>query len=69
MAGDLFAANASVLTWFQDENIYITAGDLAREGHPVMKGREDMFEPVQVRFEVSEPGPKPAARTAAKKAG
>ena len=74
MAGQILIATETVLTRFEGENVYIYAGQTtAREGHPILKGREDMFIPVQVIYDLPEPEPepepKPAARTAAKKTG
>lgn len=75
MAGDIFVATDSVLTDIGGENVYITAGQTAREGHPILKGREAMFIPLQVDYDLPEPkapaktpAPAPAA-PAAKKQG
>lgn len=55
MAGDVFVAVESVLTEFEGANVYITAGDTAREGHPILKGREGIFAPQQVTWDLPEP--------------
>jgi hypothetical protein len=71
MAGDIFVAVDSVLTDVDGENVYITAGQTVRAGHPILKGREAMFVPLKVDYDL----PEPKARTpvppapAAKKAG
>lgn len=62
MAGNIFVATDSVLTDVDGENVYITAGQTAREGHPILKGREAMFVPLQVDYDLPEPEPKAAAR-------
>ena len=76
MAGVIFVATDSVLTDVEGSNVYITAGQTAREGHPILKGREAMFIPVQVTYDLPEPKapaktppPAPAAAPAAKKQG
>lgn len=65
MAADIFVAVESVLTDLDGQSVYITAGQTAREGHPILKGREALFEPFKVDYEVDEaPAPKkaPAAK-------
>lgn len=34
---------------------FVQRGDLVRVGHPVMKGHEDKFEPLRVKFDHVEP--------------
>lgn len=63
MAGNVFVAVESVLTEFEGRNVYITAGQTAREGHPILKGREAMFIPLQVDYDL--PEPKAPAKTPA----
>jgi hypothetical protein len=70
MPGEILIATETVLTTFEGADVYIYAGQTtAREGHPILKGREAMFIPVQVTWELPEPETKPAARSAAKKTG
>ncbi len=61
MAADIFVAVESVLTEVDGENVYITAGQTARAGHPILVGREALFEPFKVDYELNEPTPEPAA--------
>lgn len=62
---DIYVAVESVLTEVDGQNVYITAGQTAREGHPIMKGRDALFEPFKVDYEVDEaPAPKRAAPAA-----
>jgi hypothetical protein len=66
MAGQILVATETVLTQFEGENVYIYAGQTtAREGHPILKGREFMFTPVQVTYDLPEPEQKPAPPRAA----
>jgi hypothetical protein len=68
MAGDIFVATDSVLTMVGGENVYITAGQTARAGHPILKGRENMFVPLVVDYDLPEPkAPAKAAPAAARK--
>ena len=73
MAGEILIATETVLTQFEGENVYIYAGQTTvREGHPILKGREAMFIPVQVHYDLPEPKaktPPPAPAAAPKKAG
>jgi hypothetical protein len=65
MAGEILIATETVLTQFEGENVYIYAGQTTvREGHPILKGREAMFVPVQVHYDLPEPEPKAAAKAA-----
>lgn len=62
MAGEILIATETVLTHFEGENVYIYAGQTtARAGHPILKGRENMFAPVPVTYDLDEPEPKPPA--------
>ena len=72
MAGEILIATETVLTEFEGENVYIYAGQTTvREGHPILKGREAMFIPVQVHYDLPEPKAKtpPPAPPAAPKKG
>jgi hypothetical protein len=55
MAGEILIATESVLTLVDGENVYITAGQTARAGHPILKGREAIFIPLQVDYDLPEP--------------
>ena len=57
MATDIFVAVESVLTQVDGENVYITAGQTARAGHPILEGREALFEPFKVDYEVGDDAP------------
>ena len=52
---------------YDDENgspVTVNRGDLVRRGHPVLKGRDELFEPVdnKVRFDVEEATAEPGAK-------
>lgn len=34
-----------------DELVFVRAGDVARVGHPVLKGREHLFGPLRITFD------------------
>ncbi len=58
------------------EDVFIGPRTIVRAGHPIMKGREDLFEPLVVHYDLpaaeDAPEPKAPARTpsaAAKKPG
>lgn len=69
--GAILIATESAMFDYEGKRVVITAGrTTAREGHPVLKGREQLFGPLQVNFEL--PGqvpapPKAAPRTRAAK--
>lgn len=65
---DIYVAVESVLTEVDGQNVYITAGQTAREGHPILKGRAALFEPFKVDYEVDEAPATPKKATAAAKA-
>ena len=51
-ADDLLIATESVLTEVDGENQYLTAGQIARVGHPIVKDREHLFEPLTVDYDI-----------------
>lgn len=63
-ADDLLVANDSVLTEVDGENVYITVGDIAEAGASIVKGRESLFDPIQVKYKAETAAPKktPAAK-------
>jgi hypothetical protein len=62
---DLYIGKESATFDFEGAPIYVGPTTVVRAGHPIMKGREDMFTPLVVHFEVAE---KPAAAKAKKTA-
>ncbi len=59
MADDIYVAVESVLTEVDGENVYITAGQTARAGHPILEGREALFEPFKVDYELGDEATEP----------
>lgn len=56
MAGSILVARKTAALVFGGRTVYIEQGvTLAREGHPILDAAGEMFEPVNVHFEVSEP--------------
>lgn len=53
MAGKIFIARQSGLIILDGERVVVSAGHTrVREGHPLLKGNEEMFEPLTVHFDV-----------------
>ncbi len=46
---------------FEGSPVFIGPGIVVRAGHPIMKGREDMFAPLVVHYDVA-PEPEPEKR-------
>lgn len=56
MAGQVFVAATTARFQFDGQPVVIAEGrTTAREGHPIMRGRESLWRPLQVTFEVDEP--------------
>jgi hypothetical protein len=53
---DLYQAKESFVTQLEGEQVSVAAGDLVRAGHPLLKGREELFKPAKnwVRFDVEQ---------------
>ncbi len=53
---DIYRAKSEFAVDLGGVPVVVHRGDLIREGHPLLKGREALFEPYesQVRFEVAE---------------
>jgi len=56
-------ANQSFATVLDGENVFVRKGEFVRDGHPLLDGREEMFEPAESfgRFDVEEATAKPGA--------
>lgn len=65
MAADIYVAVESVLTEVDGQNVYITAGQTAEAGAPILKGREHLFEPFKVDYKVGDAMPGAVIATAA----
>lgn len=40
-----YRANQGFATTLDDEPLFVQKGELVRAGHPLLKGREDLFDP------------------------
>lgn len=49
--GDLFQAKEGASFDYDGQPVYLTRGDLIREGHPLLSEHPDLWEPLKVRFE------------------
>lgn len=57
--GKLFQAVTGGAFDIDGQPVILNPGDVAREGHPVMYGRQHMFVPFVVRFELPDEGKPP----------
>jgi hypothetical protein len=69
--GKILVATTSATFDHEGRRIWLRQGrTTAREGHPILKGRENLFKPLEVDFEVTEkPAAKPQARVGGQQAG
>jgi hypothetical protein len=53
---EFYRAKESFVTMFKGEQISVAAGEFVRAGHPILKRREEHFEPVDNfgRFDVEQ---------------
>lgn len=66
---DILVAKRSAIVMFDGRRVTIRAGRThVRAGHPILDGRQDMFEPIKVEFEVDDEPKAPAKRTRRSKA-
>ena len=56
---DLFVATDSANFDYKGQPIWISSGTVVRAGHPILKGREHLFKPLKVHFDVEKPAAKP----------
>jgi hypothetical protein len=52
---DLYVGKDPVTFDYEGAPVFIGPTIVIRAGHPIMKGREDMFTPLVVHFDVAEP--------------
>lgn len=57
---DLFVAREAATFEVDGASVYVHQGTIVRAGHPVMAGREYLFEPLVVHFDLPAAGDKPA---------
>lgn len=57
-SGEIFVAKQSFSTDVDGVPISVNAGiTRVRAGHPLLKGREDLFEPITVHYDVDQASP------------
>jgi hypothetical protein len=65
--GAILVAAESAMFDHDGQRVFITAGKTtAREGHPILKGREKLFRPFTVDFELPSKDSSPARPVTAK---
>lgn len=70
MSDQIFEAIESFATQYDGEDITVQVGERIREGHPLLKGREDRFKPLEVKYEVEQATAAPSEkRNAAPRGG
>lgn len=66
---DFYRAKEAFVTQFEGDQVSVAAGELVRAGHPILKRREDLFEPVSDfgRFDVEQATAAPGEKRGDKK--
>jgi hypothetical protein len=54
MSGEIFVAKGGAVLVLGDKRIVLQQGQTVREGHPILAGREQLFEPFTVDYEVED---------------
>ena len=65
---DLFVGIEPALLDFEGAPTVIGPATVVRRGHPILKGRESLFRPLTVTFEVEKPEAKAASKPEPKRA-
>jgi hypothetical protein len=65
--GKLYVCKDAVNFTFQGQPVFLARGAVVRAGHPIMKGHEDLFEPLKVHYETELPAAAEPERPAAVK--
>lgn len=66
MADDLFVGTEPCTFDFEGSPVFIGPGTVVRAGHPILKGREGLFKPLVVHFDVETRAEKAEAKAEAK---
>ncbi len=66
---DILVAKVAFHTTLNGAPLYVSEGTTVREGHPLLKGRGDLFGPMEVDYEHKSLPAKAAAKIAAPKFG
>jgi hypothetical protein len=61
---DLYRGKESATFDFDGAPVFIGPGTVVRAGHPIMKGREHLFEPLTVHYDVTPVEATPQGRQA-----
>jgi len=61
MAGEIYQARGPFLVNFNGMDVMVQQGTTVRAGHPLLAGREHLFEPFTVDYEYEPPAPAPKA--------
>jgi hypothetical protein len=66
---EYYRAKEAFVTMYNGDQTSVQAGELVRAGHPIMKRREDLFEPVSSfgRFDVEQATAAPGEKRGEKK--
>ena len=56
---DLYVGKEPATFDFEGAPVFIGPSIVVRAGHPIMKGRESLFEPLRVHYEVTPEAPPP----------
>ena len=66
---DLYMANQAAAINIDGEELWVKKGDLVRAGHPLLKGRDWLFDPAEgyVRFDVEQATAAPGEKRGQKK--
>lgn len=57
MAAELYVGKESMTFEFEGSPVFVGPNTVIRAGHPIMRGREDLFVPLVVHYEVEPPKP------------
>jgi hypothetical protein len=55
---ELYVAKENANFDFKGQPVFVNAGTIVRAGHPIMKGRENLFEPLKVHYDLEKPAVK-----------
>lgn len=65
-AADIYVAKESFVTHFEGAEIIVHKGSTrVRAGHPLLKGREALFEPLKVHYDVEQATSRPGEQRGA----
>ncbi|WP_119728343.1 hypothetical protein [Thermomonospora amylolytica] len=63
MSDDILVAKKTATFDYNGERIVVHAGiTRVRAGHPMLEGREDLFEPIDVHYDVEDATARPGAK-------